>query len=65
MKYNLIIDKTREEEIIAIVKAPSTLTEQIENLVLAHTGITYIKGRSLGRTAVPRSDLLISATAFW
>ena len=38
MKYNLIIDKTREEEIIAIVKSPSSLTEQIENLVLAHNG---------------------------
>ncbi|MBR5285624.1 MAG: LytTR family transcriptional regulator [Clostridia bacterium] len=44
MKYNLIIDKTREEEIIAIVKAPSTLTEQIENLVLAHTGNDKIVG---------------------
>ena len=44
MKYNLIIDKTREEEIIAIVKSPSSLTEQIENLVLAHTGNDKIVG---------------------
>ena len=33
MKYKLIIDKNAEEEIIAIVHAPSKLTEQIENLV--------------------------------
>ena len=33
MKYKLIIDKNAEEEIIAIVHAPSSLTEQIENMV--------------------------------
>ena len=33
MKYRLIIDPEAEEEIIAIVHAPSALTEQIENLV--------------------------------
>lgn len=38
MKYKLIIDKESEEEIIAIVQAPSVLTEQIENLVLSYTG---------------------------
>ena len=29
MKYKLIIDKNVEEEIIAIVHSPSSLTEQI------------------------------------
>ena len=29
MKYKLIIDKNAEEEIIAIVHAPSSLTRQI------------------------------------
>ena len=33
MKYKLIIDKNAEEEIVAIVHAPSALTQQIENLV--------------------------------
>ena len=33
MKYKLIIDKNAEEEIIAVVHAPSSLTQQIENLV--------------------------------
>ena len=33
MKYKLIIDKNAEEEIVAIVHAPSSLTQQIENLV--------------------------------
>ena len=33
MKYKLVIDKDAEEQIVAIVHAPSSLTEQIENLV--------------------------------
>ena len=44
MKYNLIIDKTAEEEIIAVVHAPSSLTEQIENLVCSFSGVDYIMG---------------------
>mgnify|MGYP007017259731 FL=1 len=35
MKYKLVIDKHAEEEIIAVVHAPSTLTQQIENLVIS------------------------------
>ena len=38
MKYKLIIDKEREEEIIAVVHAPSELTERIENLVNSYIG---------------------------
>lgn len=44
MKYKLIIDKDVEEEVIAIVHAPSSLTEQIENLVNNYYGIEYIMG---------------------
>ena len=44
MKYKLIIDKTVEEEIVAIVHAPSPLTEQIENLVCSYSGIDSIMG---------------------
>ena len=44
MKYRLIIDKNAEEEIIAIVHSPSSLTEQIENLVCNYTGTDYILG---------------------
>ena len=44
MKYKLIIDKESEEEIIAIVKEPSALTEGIENLVLSYTGKDSIAG---------------------
>ena len=44
MKYKLIIDKSAEEEIIAIVHAPSELTEQIENLVCNYSGIDSIMG---------------------
>lgn len=44
MKYKLIIDKTVEEEIVAIVHAPSSLTEQIENIVCSYSGIDSIMG---------------------
>lgn len=44
MKYKLIIDKNVEEEIIAIVHAPSALTEQIENLVCNFSGADSIMG---------------------
>ena len=44
MKYKLIIDKDAEEEIIAIVHAPSALTQQIENLVCSFSGADSIMG---------------------
>ena len=44
MKYNLIIDKNVEEEITATVHAPSTLTQQIENLVRNYSGSDSIMG---------------------
>ena len=44
MKYKLIIDKNVEEEIIAIVHAPSALTQQIENLVCSFSGADSILG---------------------
>ena len=44
MKYKLIIDNEREEEIIAVVHAPSALTEQIENLVRSFSGADCMMG---------------------
>lgn len=44
MKYKIIIDKNAEEEIIAVVHAPSSLTEQIENLVCSFSGADSIVG---------------------
>lgn len=44
MKYKLVIDNDAEEEIIAIVHAPSALTQQIENLVCSYSGSDYIIG---------------------
>ena len=44
MKYKLIIDKDAEEEIIAIVHSPSTLTQQIENLICSFSGADSILG---------------------
>ena len=44
MKYKLIIDKDAEEEIIAIVHAPSALTQEIENLVCSFSGADSLMG---------------------
>ena len=44
MKYKLIIDKNADEEIIAIVHEPSSLTQQIENLVCSYSGADSIMG---------------------
>lgn len=44
MKYRLIIDKDAEEEIVAVVHAPSALTSQIEDLVCSYSGADSILG---------------------
>jgi DNA-binding LytR/AlgR family response regulator len=44
MKYKLVIDKQAEEEVIAIVHAPSSLTQQIENLVFSYCGADNLMG---------------------
>ena len=44
MKYKIIIDKNAEEEIIAIVRAPSSLTGKIEDLVRNYSGDDFIMG---------------------
>lgn len=44
MKYKLIIDKSVEEEIVVIVHKPSSLTQNIENLVCSYLGIDSIMG---------------------
>ncbi len=48
MKFRLIIDKEAEEEIRATVHAPSSLTQQIENLVCSFSGADSIMGYSDG-----------------
>ena len=42
MKFNLIIDKVKEEEVTVTVHERSALTEQIEALVMQHTGTDRI-----------------------
>ena len=44
MKYKLIIDKDAEEEVIAIVHSPSSLTQTIENLVCSYSGAEGLMG---------------------
>ena len=42
MKFRLIVDKSKEEEVVATVHSPCQLTEQIEQLVMAHNGTDRI-----------------------
>ena len=42
MKFKLIIDKEKDEEIIATVHSRSALTDEIEALILSHTGTDRI-----------------------
>ena len=44
MKYRLIIDKQAEEEIIVVAHGPSSLTQQIEDLVCQYSGEDHIMG---------------------
>ena len=44
MKYRLIIDKDAEEEIVATVHAPSSLTKEIEDLVNSFSGADCLMG---------------------
>jgi len=44
MKYKFIIDKNVEEQITVIAHAPSSLTQQIEDLVRSHSGTGSIIG---------------------
>ncbi len=42
MKFKLIIDRSKEEEIVATVHEPSALIEKIETMVLQHEGADRI-----------------------
>ena len=44
MKFRLIIDPHKEEEIVATVHDRSALTDEIEALILSHTGADSILG---------------------
>ena len=44
MKYELIIDKDREETVIVVAREPSQLTRQIEDLVRNYTGTDCVVG---------------------
>lgn len=42
MKFKLIVDKTKEETVVATVHGPSQLTQQIEQMVLEYTGADWV-----------------------
>lgn len=42
MKFTMIIDKTKDEEVVATVHAPSPLTEKIETLVQQYSAVDRV-----------------------
>ena len=44
MEYKLLIDKNAQEQILAIVHAPSELTQRIEDLVRNYSGADSVMG---------------------
>lgn len=42
MKFHLIIDSSKEEEVVATVHERSSLTDQLETLVMQYTGLDRI-----------------------
>ena len=42
MKFKLIIDPSKEEEVVATVHEATSLTRQIEELILQHTGSDHL-----------------------
>ena len=44
MKFKLIIDTEKDEEIVATVHHPSALTEQLETLIRSYTGTDSVIG---------------------
>ena len=52
MKFKIVIDKTKEEEIVATVHEPSVLTEQIQQLVMEYTGTDRITAYGEDETVI-------------
>ena len=42
MKFKLIVDRSKDEEVVATVHEPSDFTEKLQQLVLEHTGTDRI-----------------------
>ncbi len=58
MKFTLIIDKEKDEEIIATVHSRSALTDEIEALILKHVGADRIPAyRDDDMKMLPFSDI--------
>ena len=46
MKFRMIIDQTKPEEVVATVHKPSQLTEELETLVMQYAGADYLSAYS-------------------
>ena len=62
MKFKMIIDKTKEEEIVASVHGPSALTEAIEKLVLEYAGTDRIVAYTEDDTKILKWNEIVCIT---
>jgi DNA-binding LytR/AlgR family response regulator len=62
VKFKLIIDKTKDEEIVATVREPSALTEQIQQLVLEYTGTDRITAYGEDDTKILKFQEIVCIT---
>lgn len=62
MKFKIVIDKTKEEEIVATVHEPSALTEQIQQLVMEYTGTDRITAYGEDDTVILKFQQIVCIT---
>lgn len=62
MKFKMIIDKTKEEEVVVTAHEPSALTERIEQLVLEYTGTDRITAYTEDDTRILKFQEIVCIT---
>lgn len=62
MKFKMIIDKTKEEEVVVTAHEPSALTERIEQLVLEYTGTDRVIAYTEDETKILKFHEIVCIT---
>ena len=62
MKFKLVIDPTKEEEIVATVHEPTALTEQIQQMVMEYTGTDRIAAYGQEDTVLLKFQQIVCIT---
>lgn len=62
VKFKLVIDPTKEEEIVATVHEPTALTEQIQQMVMEYTGTDRIAAYGQEDTVLLKFQQIVCIT---